>query len=132
MESNGPEQSPPAPRSPDVAQRLDGIPSPVKRLGLLRQILREEECLEANALRMFLDRFPSGWQRRRALAAILKAGLPSGLDEALDLIGSLPSSWERRWCLSALESGRALHPDESRRIKEMASGRIRETGGSVP
>lgn len=123
VESSGPEQRPWAAGGQEVAQRLDGIPSPVKRLGQLRQILQEKGSLEGHDLRPVLTCFPPGWQRRRALDAILKAGLPPGVDEALDLIGSLPSAWERRWCLSALQSGRVLHRDEVRRIEEMASGR---------
>jgi hypothetical protein len=46
--------------------------------------------------------FPDGWARRRALAALLEAGIPSQVDDALNLIECLGREMDRRWCLGIL------------------------------
>lgn len=49
-----------------------------------------------------LEGFPDGWARRRALAALVTAGIPTDPRDAILLVASLGNERDRSWCLGAL------------------------------
>jgi hypothetical protein len=53
-------------------------------------------------LRELIENFPDGWVRRRALVALITAGVPPDAAQALQLIAGVEREIERRWCLGAL------------------------------
>jgi len=76
-------------------------------LRVLRRELSGFSGSSAETLHRLVVAFPDGWARRRALAALLEAGIPSQIDDALNLIGCLGREMDRRWCLGILaHSGR--------------------------
>ncbi len=78
--------------------------------------------------------FPNGWARRRALVALLEAGLPAQVGDALDLIEALERPVDRRWCLGVLADRGVLWGAEAERALEMVESAtlrrriLRETG----
>ncbi|RLE27679.1 MAG: hypothetical protein DRJ65_02060 [Acidobacteria bacterium] len=66
-----------------------------------------------------VESFPNGWARRRALTALLEAGLPAGVGDALDLIAGLERPVDRRWCLGILADRGDLLGAEAERALEM-------------
>lgn len=108
-----PKASPPADQSPgrEASSRLDALSvfaaleAESSSLARLRALEREKRGLRGSALatiRKLLDGFPDGWVRRRALAALISAGIPESSDAALELIAGLDREVDRRWCLGAL------------------------------
>lgn len=95
-----------------VVKRLTGAPSTLRRLGVLRNELDRVAKLDVDGLQRMLALFPAGWQRRRALATLLRAGIPAKLVHAVFLIEQLESPTARRWCVGALLDGRQLSRDE--------------------
>jgi hypothetical protein len=95
-----------------VVNLLTSTPSTQRRLGILRNELDRIGKLDVDALQRLLELFPAGWARRRALAALLRAGIPAKLMHAVFLIEQLESPTARRWCVGALLDGRQLDPDE--------------------
>jgi len=65
--------------------------------------------------------FPIGWARRRALVALLEAGLPADVGHALSLIEALERPVDRRWCLGILADRGDLWGAEAERALEMAT-----------
>jgi hypothetical protein len=80
---------------------VDRLTALRRRAGLLRG-----EGLER--LRQEVGELPPGWPRRRALCALLEAGLPATTDGALELLGDLEGEWDRAWCLATLVRTRTL------------------------
>jgi len=78
------------------------------RLRVLRRMAHGWTGFSSDQLRPVLESFPEGWSRRRALVILLSHGLPSGADEALDLLAELPGDLDRMWALSALVRSRRL------------------------
>ncbi len=71
-----------------------------------------------------LQTFPAGWARRRALEALLRAGIPTRIDEALILVGRLATPGERMWALTTLAACRELDDDERERLLAEAGSPI--------
>lgn len=67
-----------------------------------------------------IQTFPEGWARRRALSAVLEAGLPNDLDDALDLIEDLERAVDRRWCIGVLVDRGGLQGAEAERALKMS------------
>jgi hypothetical protein len=65
--------------------------------------------------------FPDGWPRRRALCALLEAGIPDDPQDALELIGSLDRELDRRWCLGILARRGELKGQRLDRALELLS-----------
>jgi hypothetical protein len=84
----------------------------VTRLRLLREQAGALRSADLNQLALLLQQFPVGWARRRALVALLEAGVPSATDDALTLIAGLESRSARRWCLGTLRRVRGLSNQE--------------------
>jgi hypothetical protein len=95
-----------------LVERLTSTPSTQRRLGILRTELAGIGKLDVEGLRRLLELFPDGWARRRALATLLRAGIPATLMHAVFLIEQLESPIARRWCVGALLDSRQLTPDE--------------------
>jgi hypothetical protein len=115
------EPAPPPPAPPAVpvtakpakgdeafAGRLAATPSVLARLRLFRDSLEGSKRPPTGDLHALLDAFPDGWVRRRALAALLQAGLPEKAADAVPLLGVLSSERDRLWCLGALADYRRL------------------------
>lgn len=101
--------APPLPRRAEGAPARSGLfglleaePILIRRFRTLREHVNEAKQLSAEQLRGLLDLFPSDWSRRRALEALLEAGIPSSLNQAIFLIEQLESAGQRRWCASTL------------------------------
>ncbi len=56
----------------------------------------------SDTIRELLETFPDGWVRRRALTALIAAGVPPDGAQALQLISGLEREADRQWCLGAL------------------------------
>ena len=52
-----------------------------------------------DTLHELIETFPDGWARRRALCALLEAGIPEATRDALELVSCLERELDRRWCL---------------------------------
>jgi len=90
-------------RRPDrLAAALAQDPTVLSRLRRLRRELPGVAGAEAEALLGVIEAFPEGWARRRALAALLEAGIPADPGQAVDLVADLEREFDRRWCLGIL------------------------------
>jgi len=90
-------------RRPDrLAAALAQDPTALSRLRRLRRELPGVAGAEAEALLGVIEAFPEGWARRRALAALLEAGIPADPGQAVDLVADLEREFDRRWCLGIL------------------------------
>lgn len=114
-----PEPPPPAPPPVPVtakpangdegfAARLVATSSLIARFRLLREHLEGSERPHAADLPALLNAFPDGWARRRALGALLEAGLPEKAADAAPLLGALSSERDRLWCLGSLAGSRQM------------------------
>ncbi|MCK5375642.1 MAG: hypothetical protein KAJ97_01080 [Acidobacteria bacterium] len=90
-------------RRPDrLAAALAQDPTVLSRLRRLRRELPGIVEADPEALRRVIEAFPEGWARRRALAALLEAGIPADPAQAVDLVADLEREFDRRWCLGIL------------------------------
>jgi outer membrane biosynthesis protein TonB len=76
--------------------------SVLSQLLVLRRELSGFAESSADTLREAIEAFPDGWPRRRALCAMLEAGIPTDIVDALGLVSSLDRELDRRWCLALL------------------------------
>ena len=72
------------------------------QLRLLRRELSGFAGSSIGTLSELIEAFPDGWARRRALCALLEAGIPGETGDALELVGCLAREFDRRWCISLL------------------------------
>jgi hypothetical protein len=79
-------------------------PSVLSRLLVLRRELSGIAGSSVETLREVVGSFEDGWARRRAVAAILEAGIPERVGDALELVTTLGRERDRRWCLGILAS----------------------------
>lgn len=89
----------------DVQAVLEALGAETSAFSRLRALDRELDGFRRSkvaTLERLLEAFPSGWVRRRALAALISAGIPDSDTQALDLIAGLENEVDRRWCLGAL------------------------------
>jgi hypothetical protein len=85
-----------------VFAALGAESSSFSRLRVLHREMNGFRGSSLETLHELLGTFPDGWVRRRALAALISAGVPSDPQQALELIGGLDRETDRRWCLGAL------------------------------
>ena len=100
-------------------QRIEREHFLVRRFRILRVALQAGERPEGKGFEALLASFPSGWKRRRALATILRTGLPESFEEALKAVESLERPGDRIWCLRALVEGRTLDENEMARLGDL-------------
>lgn len=105
------------------------------QLRVLRRELAGFSGSSLATLQQVVEAFPEGWARRRAVEALLEAGIPAAPMEALGLVQSLERELDRRWCLGILARRGALRggllaqalemvtsPAARRRIESAARG----------
>ena len=85
-----------------LAATLAQDPTVLSSLRRLRRDLPGVAGADAEALLGVLDAFPEGWARRRALAALLEAGIPADPRQAVELVAGCERELDRRWCLGVL------------------------------
>jgi hypothetical protein len=122
-ERDGAEVTPPPPSErteevEDVIAEIAGAPTTIQRLGTLREELDALADADVEELERVLDLFPDGWARRRALAFLLRAGVPRELMHAVFLIERLGSPAARRWCAGVLLDSRPLAEHERTALAE--------------
>jgi hypothetical protein len=88
--------------APAVLAALGAQSTIGSQLSVLRRELAGFSGSSLSTLRQVVDAFPDGWARRRAIAALLEAGIPSHPSEALGLVRCLAREFDRRWCLGIL------------------------------
>ena len=98
-----------------VMGALGAEPSVLSQLLVLRRKLAGIAGSSVDTLRELVTSFEDGWARRRALAAILEAGIPESAGDALELVTTLGRESDRRWCLGILASRGDL---EGRRLDQ--------------
>jgi hypothetical protein len=76
--------------------------SVISQLRVLRRELEGFMGSSVDTLLQVLEVFPDGWARRRALCAMLEAGLPADSGDAIALVASLGRDSDRGWCLGIL------------------------------
>jgi len=111
-----------------VFAALEAEPSSLARLRALGGGMAGLRGSGLATIHRLLEIFPDGWVRRRALVALISAGVPAKADDALELIASLDREVDRRWCLGALArrgdlTGEAL--ERSLRLVASPAGRRR-------
>jgi hypothetical protein len=105
----------------------------ISQLRVLRRELSGFEGSSLDTLRQVLEVFPDGWSRRRALCAMLEAGLPADAGEAIELVALLERESDRGWCLGILaRAGRLWGPHLQQALELVRSPAARrriETAG---
>lgn len=109
----------PSGRSRGLNEKADG--SAIQRLRALREDITGLGNASVNEVAQRLDAFPEPWARRRALVALIEAGVPDDPARTLDLIAILERPLDRRWCLSALARRGDLKGDDLERALAMLS-----------
>jgi hypothetical protein len=81
-----------------------GIESTVLgRLRALQGALADLADSNNETLGDLVEVFPDGWSRRRAVSALIEAGIPASADDAVTLVASsFDRELDRRWCLGVL------------------------------
>jgi hypothetical protein len=92
----------PLPIANRLLERVEQTDSLTRRFRALREDVEQARGLGVKQLEQLLSSFPPGWARRRALAALLRAGLPADHQQASDLIEKLESPVSRKWCTNVL------------------------------
>lgn len=85
-----------------VFAALGGESSAFSRLRVLGREIQAFRGSSLGTIREVLENFPDGWVRRRALVALITAGVPPDGGQALQLIAGLELEVDRLWCLGAL------------------------------
>ena len=85
-----------------VMGAMGAAQSVFSQLRVLRRELSGFKGSSNDTLLELIEAFPDGWARRRALCALLDAGIPAETRDALDLVSSLGRELDRRWCLALL------------------------------
>jgi len=86
-----------------AAAAVEGETSVLARLRALHRALPDLAGSTIVTLGGLIEAFPKGWVRRRALSALIKAGIPDRADDAVTLVASsLDRELDRRWCLGVL------------------------------
>jgi len=91
-----------------VVEAIGAEHSVLSQLRVLRRELSGFTGSSIDTLRELIKAFPDGWARRRALCALLEAGIPAKPRQALELVSCLGREFDRRWCLGILARKGAL------------------------
>jgi hypothetical protein len=95
------------------------------RFRLLHRDVDTGRGLSTDQLRGLLDGFPPGWARRRALCALLRAGIPGDLHQAIFLVETLDSPSDRRWCVATILRSFELSDFEKQTLLERHGSFVR-------
>jgi len=85
-----------------VMGALGAEQSVFSQLRVLRRELSGFAGSSIGTLQELIEAFPDGWARRRALCALLEAGIPAETRDVLELVACLERELDRRWCLGIL------------------------------
>ena len=86
-----------------LAEQLEAAPTARQKLQVVHRWVEGDWRLDTQDLVAALMTLPGGWVRRRALAAVLRAGVPADLDAACDLIEAVAQSFATRlWAYTEL------------------------------
>ncbi len=102
-----------------VLEALGAEGSVFSRLRVLRRELQGFKGSSLETVRNLVEVFPPGWARRRALSALLEAGIPENTGDAVDLVGDFDRELDRRWCLGILARSGRLRGQELERALDM-------------
>ena len=102
-----------------LAADLAKDPTVLSRLRRLRRELPGIVDADAEALRSVIEAFPEGWARRRALSALLEAGIPANPGQAVEPVADLEREVDRRWCLGVLSRCGFLEGETLERALEL-------------
>ncbi len=89
------------------------------RIRQVRQAIPQLERASPREIQRALENLPELWARRRAAVALIEAGVPDGVGDALDLIEDFDRPLDRSWCLAALARRGGLEGDDLERALEM-------------
>lgn len=109
-----------------LVESIREAPTTMRRLRLLERQLPRARALDTDGLAQLIEAFPPGWARRRALAALLREGIPDNVIHAVSLIDRLETRTARRWCIGTILDGWDLAPHERDALTEryrVGSGR---------
>jgi hypothetical protein len=87
-----------------LLERVENTDSLTRRFRALREDVDLAHDLSVEQIEGLLASFPSGWARRRVLAALLRAGIPQDRDAAASLVEKLESPISRKWCARILSA----------------------------
>ncbi len=110
---------PAAPGLAELAGALAAETSLTSRLRRLRDALPRLADATVEQLLLLVEAFPEGWARRRAVQAVLEAGLPRAARDAIALAKRMEGT-ERLWALTALADRRGLTETDRRALLEAA------------
>jgi hypothetical protein len=85
------------------------------RLRTFRDQIEELRGADGGAVVSALESLPEPWAKRRAVVALIEAGIPGDIAAALDLIEELDRPMDRSWCLSVLARRGGLEGDDLER-----------------
>lgn len=92
------------------------------RLLALHRALPDLAGSEVAALSELIEAFPDGWARRRAVSALIEAGIPENAEDTVTLVASvLGHELDRRWCLGVLAARGDLRGASFDRANELLS-----------
>jgi len=87
-----------------LLERIENTDSLTRRFRALREDAALARGLSLDQLEGLITSFPQGWARRRALAALLRAGIPPDREAAASLVEKLESPISRKWCAKILSA----------------------------
>ena len=94
----------------------------LQRLRVFREGIVDLHGGGETAVLAALETLIEPWAKRRAMVALIEAGVLDDVSVALDLIGDLDRAMDRRWCLSALaRHGDLQGPDLERALEMLTS-----------
>ncbi len=102
LRPSAPQGGPPRFEARAVMGAMGAEQSVFSQLRVLRRELSGFAGSSVDTLRELIEAFPDGWARRRALCALLEAGIPAETWGALELVSRLGHEVDRRWCLGLL------------------------------
>ena len=101
---------------------MGAAPSVLSQLRVLRRELSGFKGSSTSTLLELIVSFADGWARRRALCALFEVGIPTDIDDALELVSALDRDLDRRWCLGMLANrGRLRGPALTRALEMVDS-----------
>lgn len=106
--------------------------SVVSRLLVLHRELDAFRGSSAATLHELVVSFPDGWPRRRALMDLIRSGVITAPETAVELAATLEREADRRWCLGLVAAGNALKGPALQRALDLvdsAWAKRRLTGG---
>jgi len=106
-------------RSTGEAQLPTAEGSVLQRLRAFRDAIPGLRHVRHGEISEILDSLPEPWARRRAVVALIEAGIPGDTDGVLDLIEEMERPMDRRWCLASLARRGDLEGDTLERALEM-------------